>query len=138
MNEELKATEEQLAYAKVLDTGMKIGLFMLVLTFFVYLTGIFSPHIPINELPRYWGMPVHDYLKATGISPGWAWIDLADKGDFLNFTGIAFLSGLTILCYIRIVPILLRKKDMLYCILAIAEVLVLLFAASGLLKTGGH
>lgn len=138
MDKEIKGTEEQLAYAKILNIGMRTGLLMLVITFFVYLTGILTPHIPINELPQYWGMPVHEYLKATGINSGWAWTDLVGKGDFLNFIGIAFLSGLTILCYIRIVPILLRKKDIVYCILAIIEILVLAFAASGILKTGGH
>ncbi len=138
MDKDLKATEEQFAYAKVLDIGMRTGLFILVITFFVYLAGVLTPHIPIEELPQYWGMPVHEYLKATGLSSGWAWIDLAGKGDFLNFIGIAFLSGLTILCYMRIVPILLRKKDIVYCILAIMEILVLVFAASGILKTGGH
>lgn len=138
MDKELKATEEQLAYARVLDIGMKAGLFILVLTFFVYLTGILTPHIPIKELPQYWGMPVHEYLKAAGLNSGWAWTDLAGRGDFLNFIGIAFLSGLTILCYMRLVPILFRKKDMVYCMLAIMEILVLVFAASGIMKTGGH
>ena len=48
------------------------------------------------------------------------------------------LSGLTILCYLVILPILFRKKDTAYAIIAIVEVLVLSLAASGLLKVGGH
>ena len=60
------------------------------------------------------------------------------KGDFLNFVGIAFLAGVTIPCYIRIIPILFAKKDTTYAILAIVEVLVLALAASGILKAGGH
>ena len=134
----LRATEEQLAYAKLLDFGMKLGLLALIITFIVYLSGILTPYIPVNDLPRYWGMSVHENLEATGIHPGWSWLNMLGKGDFLNFVGIAFLAGVTILCYLRILPILFRKKDTVYGILAILEVLVLVLAASGILKAGGH
>lgn len=138
MNDKLKATEEQLAYARLLDIGMKVGMLSLIITFAIYVFGIFTPHIPVNDLPKYWGMPVKDYLAATGIHPGWTWLHLLGKGDFVNFLGIAFLSGVTILCYLRIIPILFRKKDTVYGVLAIIEVLVLTLAASGILKGGGH
>jgi hypothetical protein len=138
MSTKLKASEEQVAYAKLLDLGMKFGLIMLVVTFIIYLSGILTPHIPVNDLPKYWSMPVKEYLKATNIHIGWSWIYLLGKGDFLNFMGIAFLSGITIICYMRIIPILFRKKDTVYAVLAIIEVLVLTLAASGVLKAGGH
>lgn len=138
MGGKLKATEEQLAYAKLLDVGMKVGLIMLVITFVIYLLNALTPHIPVNDLPKYWSMPVNEYLKATDIHTGWSWLYQLGKGDFLNFVGIAFLSGVTILCYMRIIPILFRKKDTVYGILAVIEVLVLVLAASGILKAGGH
>ena len=138
MSNKLQATEEQLAYAKLLDLGMKAGLLMLVVTFFIYVFGIFSPYIPVEELPNYWKLPVKEYLKVTGIHTGWTWLSMVGKGDFLNFIPIVFLAGVTILCYIRIIPILFRKKDSIYAILAIVEVLVLVLAASGVLKSGGH
>lgn len=135
---ELNGTEEQLTYAALLDKGMKVGLLVLIVTFFIYLTGIFKPYIPVSELPNYWGLSVHDYLEHANVQPGWAWLSLLGKGDFLNFTGIAFLSGVTIICYMRIVPILFRKKDTVFVVIAILEVLVLTLAASGVLKSGGH
>jgi len=138
MEKKLRATEEQVTYAKLLDFGMKVGLLALIITFIIYLSGILTPHIPVNDLPRYWGMSVHKYLEATGIHPGWTWLGMLGKGDFLNFVGIVFLAGVTILCYMRIIPILFKKKDAVYGILAILEVLVLVLAASGILKAGGH
>ena len=129
---------EQLAYATILDKGMKIGLLMLVISFIIYVTGILTPYIPVSDLPKYWGMSVHKYLEATGIHPGWTWLRLLGKGDFLNFLGIAFLAGVTAVCYVRIIPILFRKKDVAFGIIAILEVVVLVLAASGLLKSGGH
>ncbi len=129
---------EQIAYAAILDIGMKLGLLALIATFIIYLTGILSPFLPVNDLPKYWGLSVHKYLEVTGIQPGWTWLGMLNKGDFLNFAPIAFLAGVTILCYLRIIPILFKKKDIAFGIIAILEVLVLVLAASGLLKSGGH
>ena len=129
---------EQIAYAAVLDMGMKIGLLALIATFIVYLTGLLSPFLPVDDLPKYWGLSVHKYLEVTGIQPGWTWLGMLNRGDFLNFVPIAFLAGVTILCYLRIIPILFKKKDIAFGIIAILEVLVLVLAASGILKSGGH
>ena len=131
-------TEEQIAYAKILDLGMKVGLCALVISFGLYVLGIVEPHIPLQDLPKYWKLPVHEYLKQTNIHQGWSWLYMLNKGDFLNFIGIAFLAGVSIICYLRIIPSLFRKKDTIYAFLAIAEVVVLVLAASGLLKSGGH
>ncbi len=130
--------EEQLAYARVLDSGMKLGLLLLTVTFLVYVLGVLSPHVPVEDLPKYWTLPVKKYLAATGIHAGWGWVSMLGKGDFINFVGIAFLSGVTIVCYLAIAPILFRNKDRTYAWLAIVEVIILTLAASGLLKTGGH
>ena len=134
----LQATEEQITYAKILDIGMKIGLIAIIITFAIYALGVLSPHIPVQDVSKYWTLSVHDYLLATNIPNGWGWLSMLEKGDFLNFTGIAFLAGVTIICYLAIVPILFRKKDSIYGIIAILEVLVLVLAASGILKVAGH
>ena len=138
MADKIQATEEQLAYAKLLDLGMKVGLLVLIVTFFIYLSGILTPYLPVKDLPNYWKLPVNEYLETTGIHPGWSWLGKLGKGDFLNFLPIAFLAAVTIVCYLRIVPILFRKKDSVYAVLAIIEALVLVLAASGVLKVGGH
>ncbi len=138
MDNKIRATEEQIAYARLLDVGMKTGLLLIIVTFVIYLTGLLTPHVPVNDLPKYWTMPVHEYLKVTNIPNGWAWLGMVGKGDFLNFIGIAFLAGITVLCFIRMLPILFKKKDTLYGVFAIIEVLVLVLAASGVLKAGGH
>lgn len=133
-----KATEEQLLYANILNKGMLIGLIGLVITFIIYATGILTPKIPLSEVQNYWIMSVHDYLEKSGIHAGWAWLGNLRYGDMLNFVPIAFLSLLTIICYLAILPGLLRKKDTAYVVLAIIEVIVLIVAASGILGSGGH
>jgi hypothetical protein len=165
MEGKVKATAEQVAYAKLLDLGMKAGLLALVVTFVIYLAGILPPHTPVNDLPKYWKMPVkqylvetkidrhsdeyaqipaeppglrQEYLKKTNVHPGWSWLHRIGKGDFLNFIPIVFLAAITVICYIRIIPIFFAKKDMVYSLLAITEVIVLTLAASGYLGSGGH
>lgn len=152
-NVKTQASEEQMAYANVLNYGMWFGLFLLIVTFFVYISGVLPSYVPIDELSKppmekvdnpklqnipLWSMRVHDFNVVKKAPTGWHWTSLVGKGDYLNFVGIAILSGLTILCYIVILPILIRKKDTAYVVIAIAEVLVLSLAASGLLKVGGH
>ena len=125
---------------------MWIGFAMLVVTFIVYISGALPGYVPIeklSEIPEgsnvpYWGMRAHELNKAFNIPTGWGWISLVGKGDYLNFVGIAMLGGLSILCYLVILPILMRKKDTSYVVIAVLEVAVLLLAASGILKAGGH
>jgi hypothetical protein len=138
MAKEIEATEEQITYAHLLNHGMRIGLILLTITFIIYVAGIMPPYLQVEDLPKYWSLSVHDYLEQTHIQPGWAWLSLLSKSDFLNFIGIALLAGVTIVCYIRVIPIFFSKKDKVYGVLAIIEVLVLVLAASGLLKSGGH
>lgn len=137
-NGKTKASEEQMAYAGVLNIGMWSGLALLIVTFFVYISGVLPTFVPINDLPKYWTMRVHDFNVALHAPTGWGWAPLIGNGDYLNFVGIAILSGLTILCYLVILPILIRKKDMPYVVIAMVEVFVLALAASGFLKVGGH
>ena len=148
MTEKAKATEaneEQLLYASILEKGMYTGLALLLVTFVLYLTGILEPAIPIEQLPNYWVMSVHDYSEAINhnflhrehVITGWGWLAVVGKGDFVNFLGIALLSGVTIVCYIGILPTLLRTKQMAYFWIAITEVVILALAASGIL-TAGH
>lgn len=132
------ATEEQRRYAVVLDTGMKAGLVLLVLTFVLYVFGLIKPHVPVDEISNYWGMKVDEYLDHAGIEKGWAWIGNLSKSDFLNFVPIAFLAAVTVICYLTIIPIFFKKKDVVYTILTFLEVMVLALAASGVLPTGGH
>ena len=134
----LRATEEQVLYAKILNIGMLIGLAGLVVAFIIYCTGILEPLIPLEKVQSYWILSVHEYLKQSGIQAGWAWLGNLEYGDMLNFLPIAFLSLLTIVCYGAILPGLVRKKDTAYVVIAVLEIIVLAVAASGILGTGGH
>jgi hypothetical protein len=130
------ATREQLVYAAALDVGMKMGFAILVATFVVYVTDLLDPHVPFDELPDYWGMPAHDYLAAAHAPAGWRWLELALTGDYLNFAGIAFLSGVTVVCFARILMYPVKNRDYLFAGMIVAQIVVLLLAASDILAVG--
>jgi hypothetical protein len=135
-NDLLKATPEQLLYARILEKGMYLGLLILFITYALYVFGIMDPYIPLDKISDYWSMNVHDYLEHAEIKNGWAWLGMLKYGDFINFIGIALLAGVTIICYAAIIPTLLKSKDTVYAVLAVIEVIILSAAASGILAVG--
>lgn len=139
-----EANEEQILYARLLAKGMYIGLVLLLATFFLYATGIVAPAVPLDALDNYWALDSHHYMEGIEadhlhlghLCTGWSWVKLLGKGDYLNFVGIAILASITILCFLAIVPTLLRKGDKVYAAIAVLEAVVLALAASGILAVG--
>lgn len=132
----LDPSPEQLLYARILGIGMYVGLGCLFVTFALYASGIVKPYIPHDELPGHWAKSVDEYLAEAEIEAGWGWVKMLQHGDFLNFIGIAILAGVTIPCYLAIIPLLLKNKDTIYVLIALLEVIVLTVAASGIIKVG--
>jgi hypothetical protein len=128
---------EQLRYADWLDTGTRIGFLLLIATFCVYASGVLPPHVPLADLPKVWALPLESYLAAIGGPSGWGWLALVSRGDYLNFIGVAFLGGITIACYLRVLPMLVARRDRWFAAIAVLELVVLAAAASGLIS-GGH
>ncbi|MGB9618562.1 MAG: DUF1634 domain-containing protein [Desulfomonilaceae bacterium] len=134
----LNARPEQVVYANILEKGMLLGLVLVVVTYALYVSGVIKPFVSMEVIVGSWTVNVHDYLHKLHIEPGWAWLFMLGYGDFLNFVGIALLAGVTIVCFLAVIPVLLKQGDRLYALLAFLEVAILSLAASGLLGTGGH
>jgi hypothetical protein len=132
-----RVTPEQQIYARWLDLGTRISLVALAATLLAYTLDLFSPWVPLVELPAVWSLPVDRYLALTASPAGWVWLRLLNHGDYLNLAGIALLGLVTVACYLRLVPALLARGERLQAAVAIAQILVLLAAASGIFA-GGH
>jgi len=133
-----KATPEQEVYANLLFWGSWLAIFLLIITYLIYVSGILNTHIPIEKIPEYWVMSVKDYVHSADIPTGWSWISMVGKGEFLNFIGVALLAGMSVICFLTLIPAYARKKDIIFVAIVIAEIVVLTLAASGILGTGGH
>ena len=125
-----------LTYARWLDLGTRIGLAVLIASFLAYAFELVSPHVPFDELVRSWALPVDEYRAAVGAPAGWGWIDLAARGDYLNYFGIVFLAVVTAICYGRILPALAAARQRTYATLVVLELAVLAAAIAGF--AAGH
>lgn len=128
---------EAARYAWLLDWGARAGVLALLLSFSAYLFGLLTPHVPLEQLPSLWNLPVNVYLQRTGTPTGWGWLALIHKGDLSNLIGIALLAGCSLPPLLGLIPLYLARRDHVYVGICAAVAAVLLLAASGLL-TGGH
>jgi len=131
------ASPEQLRYARVLDAGMKLGLGALAGGFLAYVFGLVPAHVPLAKMPELWTLAAPDYLRATGAPQGWGWLATLGSGDAWPLVGIAILSGVSLLCFIALLPLYAARRDWVYFAIAVLEIGVLLLAASGIL-TAAH
>ena len=124
---------EVLVYSKVLQWCAYIGLGLVLVAFVAYASGLVESYIPLSDLRDFWTLSLCDYVKTADIETGWGWLGMLQYAEFLNFVGIAFLASVSVICYVAIIPFLLRDKDIIYATIAMIEVAVLVFAASGIL-----
>ena len=129
---------EQIIYANLLIIGVWFGFILLLLIYLIYVLGFLSPHVDITVIPQVWDKGIDEYLEITHSPHGWGWLGLLHKGDFLNYLGLAFLALMTIFCYLVLVRGYLRRRNWVYAVISILEILVLSLAASGILGGGGH
>jgi hypothetical protein len=116
-------------YARWLDFGTKSAFAVSLGALLLYLSGAVPAFVALQQLPELWTLPVDRYLELTGAPKGWGWLRLTGYGDYLNFIGICLYALVTLVCYLRIIPAMLRSGERLQAGLAIAQALVLLAAA---------
>ena len=129
---------EQVVYSNMLFYGCWGSLGLMAVTYLLYISGLVTPHVPLDTVTQLWSQPVKVYLEKGNVPTGWGWLKLIGQGDFLNFTGVVLLSGMTILCYLPLIGAYLKKKEPIFAAIAVLEILVLAFAASGIVGSGGH
>lgn len=127
---------EQQRYATLLNWGARSGLAILAVSFLAYLFGWMPAHVPLEQLPQVWNLPVGEYLKQTGTPTGWHWLDLVAYGDFASLVGIAVLSGCSLICLVAVMPIYAKRGDRVFVAICAFALLVQLLAASGTLSVG--
>jgi hypothetical protein len=120
---------DQQVYARWLEWGTRIALAVLIASFLAYALALFDPLLPPQELPKLWAFPVDHYIAASGAPTGWGWLQLLHKSDYLIFLAVAVLGLLTVVCYARIVPVLLAQGERWRAAIAVLQMLVLLGAA---------
>ena len=129
--------DPQLAYARWLERGARLGLVVLVASFAAYAFGLVEPHVPRDRLPAVWSLPLADYLAATGMPTGWGWLPLAAvRGDLAGLLGIAVLAGCSLAALVAATLAYARQGDRVHALLCVAVATIIGLAASGWLVAG--
>ena len=105
----------------------------MLVTYFLYIFGVTTPLVPLDEMPKLWVHRSAEYLARAHIPQGWGWIKLLNKGDMANFIGIALLASVTLICYVQLAWSFIKSKEGIMVVIAILEIIVLVTAASGIL-----
>lgn len=131
------ASPQQLLYARWLDIGTRVSFVILVAAFALYVSGVLPAYVPLASLPNAWGLPVDEYLAAVNAPNGWRWVRLVIHGDYLNVAAVAMLTAVTIVCHLPLIAAYRARRDNVYLAIVVAQVVVLVAAASGILG-GAH
>lgn len=127
---------EQRRYATLLSWGARSGLAILAVSFLAYVFGWMPAHVPLEQMPQVWNLPVNEYLKQTGTPTGWAWLGRLGEADYAGLFGIAWLAGCSIVCLLAVMPIYAKRREFVYLAICIIALLVQILAASGILHVG--
>ena len=127
------ASEHQL-YARIVYHMNHLGLFVLVIGFVLYLTGTLTPHVPLEDLPKYWSLPLDQYLEKTRTPTGWKWISELGYGDIAPLLGVALLASITIVCYLVLFFKFLQRGIIPLVAITVIELFLILLSASNLIQ----
>ena len=134
MNEQthndLQPLPEQLIYANMLFTGVWVGIVILLITYFLYVSGIMTAHVDIATIPLHWGKGRSRIHGTDQFAPGMGMGLPPASGRFPElFRPGAFGIDDRFLLHGAGVGYFKRKNWILFWI-CVAEILVLSVAAS--------
>ncbi len=124
-------------FAAVQQTGVRIGVTLVVVGFALYASGLMAPYLSIEVLTRNWGMASAAFIEHTGMPRGWEWVWLLGYSDILALAGLVLLTSVIVVAYAFMAVLWARQRNLKYLLLSILQLGVFVLAASGLLG-GGH
>jgi len=137
MKQQLHADRVQMAYARVLSWTSTFGIIFIIAGYLIYVFQLLPFAVAPEAIAAQWHLRAAELHKAVPVPSGWDWIGQLGRGDVLSYASIVYLSSATIICLGAIIPVFIREKDHIYTTVTILQVLVLLFAATGVIS-GGH
>jgi len=123
----------QLSYATLLVWLVRSGLVSMSVLFVVYAAGWVPAAIPIGEVSTYWAMDASTYAVTAGVPTGWQWIRFLDDGGVLAFLGAILFPVSATIAALAAAAFFARHRVGVYALIALAEAVVLVIAATGVL-----
>ena len=127
-------SSEQIRYADFLLSGAWYALVFMAITYILYVSGIREPYLPLKQVPLYWALSAEEYARQAHIPPSWEWAKLAGRGDFLTYWGPVLLLSLPLIYLFSLLPSCIRQKDRIFTIIVVAQMIVMVLAASDIFR----
>jgi hypothetical protein len=129
----IDADPAQLAYAAVLKVLTAAGSVMLVAGFALYAGGLLPGGISAQTTASLWHLRARDFVSATGgYASAWTWLNMLDRGEAFSFASLVYLAGVSMAAFAVACVVFLRRRNRLYALLCLLQIVVLVLAAAGI------
>lgn len=134
------ADRVQLTYANTLEFVSHTVIILLAVGYVLYMTGLLPLEVPVSAIASHWHLSAAQMRETLHQPTGWSvFANPAGllHGDVISYISVIFLALATLICLASAVMVYIGEKMPVYLTISIAQVLVLLVAASGIM-TGAH
>lgn len=132
------ADSVQLAYAGILGKATTLGIALIVAGYAIYVFQLMPLSVPIDQVAGNWHLRAAEFHHTVpGAPSGWSCFSQAGKGDMLSYITLIYLGIVTMLCLFVAGIAFFREKNGVYTAISFVQLLVLIFAAAGIVS-GGH
>ena len=125
---------EQHIYAKIIYHISNLGLLALIMGFILYIFGVLTPLVPLEELPKYWSLSLTQFLEKTGAPTGWRWTAMLGYGDVIPFLRVTILASVTFVCFLALLFSFLQRGAKVLAFISAMELFFILISASNLIQ----
>jgi hypothetical protein len=135
--ETLHADKVQLAYAGILGKATTLGIVLIILGYVIYVFQLIPLSVPIEHVAGNWHLRAAEFHKHLDAPLGWSCFRSPGYGDTMSYITLIYLGIVTMLCLFAAGIEFLREKNFIYTAISFIQLLVLVFAAAGIVS-GGH
>lgn len=127
----------QKRYAGIIARLVAVGLAVLAAAFVLYASGLLPSSPPIEDMPELWHLDAPGLAERLDRPAGWGWIAGLGDGQTLAFAALVLLAATSIVALAVIGVTFVKNRSFAYATIVALQLVVLLLAASGLIRAGG-
>jgi len=129
----MKLDRASRVYASTLEFLSITGMILISLAFALYALELLPTSVALERVTELWHLDSATFADEAGISTGWSWIDSIFTGFGISFAALELLAVFALVAIGRLIPVYVKEKDNWYLTIVVAQVVVFLVAATGIL-----
>jgi uncharacterized membrane protein len=124
--------DPQLLFARNLRVASVVTMILITSSFLLYILSPLPQRVPLETVLQNWHLSSTEFSRKLGLEPGWDWIRHLGNSDMICFGSIALMALGTPVSLAVMTIAFFSQGNRYYGVIAILQLLVLCFAASGL------